>query len=97
MLMFRQRTPCLATASPAIVCLCGLLIGACQTHEPESLAPARQDGDGAAPLSASDVVACELPGQIRSLGGGPVMARGQVVRTTVLHCAQRSGRVIDAP
>jgi hypothetical protein len=46
-------------------------------------------------IESSDVVACQLPGEIRPLGPlATYVSRGQIVRTTLLHCAQRGGQVL---
>jgi hypothetical protein len=45
---------------------------------------------------ADDAVDCLLPGQIRPLGRqATYLARGQTIRTTPLHCAQRGGQIVS--
>jgi hypothetical protein len=52
-------------------------------------------GERAAP-KATDAVDCLLPGQIRPLGPtATYVARGQTIRTTPLHCAQRGGQIVS--
>jgi hypothetical protein len=52
-------------------------------------------GDAAAP-KATEAVDCLLPGQIRPLGRqATYLARGQTIRTTPLHCAQRGGQIVS--
>jgi hypothetical protein len=56
--------------------------------------PAPESGQ-AAP-KATDAVDCLLPGQIRPLGRqATYLARGQTIRTTPLHCAQRGGQIVS--
>lgn len=53
------------------------------------------EDSGAAP-KATDAVDCLLPGQIRPLGRqATYLARGQTIRTTPLHCAQRGGQIVS--
>lgn len=51
--------------------------------------------DAAASASAmTATVRCQLPGQVRRMGSTTFLARGQIVRTSALHCAQRGGQVV---
>jgi hypothetical protein len=68
-----------------------------------TVGPARAETEGKRPAEseqgapkAADAVDCLLPGQIRPLGRqATYLARGQTIRTTPLHCAQRGGQIVS--
>lgn len=53
------------------------------------------DGDDHEKRQATETVRCQLPSQIRTSGSGRNrLIPGAVIRTSMLHCAQRGGQVM---
>jgi hypothetical protein len=89
---FVRRRPWVLPLVMAVAVLTGMTTGTVRAETEGKPAPRGEP----ATAKATDAIDCQLPGQIRPLGRqATYVARGQTIRTTSLHCAQRGGQIVS--